>query len=127
MPVASSVVGFDVERKYCAKLFPKSLPLGIGNALKNGCIAGTAFCRALTEGTVTTLDCGCRSRSPSSEKKKNVRFFPLWKDGPPSPKRGKYRGPPNTPPKSFWRIGGFFRFGLLLTNQSVASSASLRK
>src|SRR6266540_3019729 len=47
-------------------------------------------------------------------------------EGPPSPKRGRYRGPPSTPPKLFCRSAGFAR-DLALLNQSVASKASFRK
>ncbi len=93
-----------------ANPLPRSAPFGNGKAFRYGCKAGGAACLAATEGTPYPVAvCGCRKRSPSYEKKKNVRSLMI--------------GPPSTPPKSFCRSAGRVWFA----NQLFASSLSFRK
>jgi hypothetical protein len=59
-----------------------------------------------TEGTYVSATWGCRTLSPSYEPKKNSLSFLI--------------GPPNTPPKSFWRSSGLAR-PFALANRSLAT------
>src|SRR6185369_6713679 len=73
--------------------------------------AGAEFLRSI-DGTWVLAVFGRRRRRPSYEKKKNVLSRKI--------------GPPITPPKLFCLSAGFGKPSRLL-NQSLASSASLRK
>src|SRR5260370_691656 len=100
-----------------------SAPFGSGNALKSAAaLALLAVRRVVSDGTITLIaGCGCKNRCSSNEKKKKVLSLLFQKDGPPSPNRGKTRGPPNVPPKLLKRSGGF-----LASKKSRASNTLLR-
>src|SRR5262249_6683052 len=97
---AGQGVGVAFENVVPLQAVVKLGPFGSGIAFRIGLMPATALARRLRSGTdCVDAACGWVRRRPSYETKKKG-LCPPWYTF------GIHTGPPNVPPKSFWRRGG---------------------